>query len=89
MHRHAPAYGHLLLYQCQQCDEPIAISVKSDEANLEGVDGSLFDVQCKCGSLKKSFGAQAKSHWVSLWENSPNIDPPRPRIDGDEELGRN
>ena len=63
MYEKAPAACvHLLLYQCQGCDEPIAISFKSDEANLEGVDGDLIDVPCKCGSANKSFGAEAKCH---------------------------
>jgi hypothetical protein len=87
MYEKSPAYVHLLLYQCQRCDEPIAISVKSDEANPEGVDGDLIDVPCKCGSVNKSFGAEAKCHWVASWESSSNLERPRLRMNGTEGLG--
>ena len=70
----APAFLHLLVYQCQECDEPIALPVKSDEANLEGTDADLVDVQCRCGWLRKSLGMEAKRHLVISWGNSSNTE---------------
>ena len=72
----APAFLHLLVYRCQECDEPIALPVKSHEANLEGIDADLVDVQCRCGLLKKSLGMEAKRHLVVSWGNSSNTEGP-------------
>ncbi len=63
MHKRVVPYVHLLLYQCQECAEPVALAVKSDEANLERIDGDFNEVQCKCGWFKKLLGVEAKSHY--------------------------
>ena len=35
-------YIHLLLYRCKRCQEPLAISVMSEECNLERIDGHML-----------------------------------------------
>ncbi len=88
MHKRVVPYVHLLLYQCQECAEPVALAVKSDEANLERIDGDFNEVQCKCGWFKKLLGVEAKSHMVTVWGNSANLEfqghSSDPAVDQDE-----
>jgi hypothetical protein len=63
---HLP-YVHLLLFRCAECDGPIALSIMREELTLEGVDGKVFDLNCKCGSSRARFGVEASRHWVVLW----------------------
>jgi hypothetical protein len=64
-------FVHALLFQCTRCKEFLPIFVAMPERNLENVDGSTFDLKCKCGWIKKLRGMQALRHWVIPWTN-PN-----------------
>jgi hypothetical protein len=68
-----PIYVHSLLFRCGQCKEPLVILAKSAERNLDGIDGDSFDVECKCGWLKKLLGLEAVNHYVTLWEDTQNV----------------
>jgi len=61
------SYVHSLLFQCDDCGEPLAIPVVNARRTLEEVDASPFDLRCKCGWNKHVLGAQAKRHWVDSW----------------------
>jgi len=67
-------YIHLLLFRCSRCNEPLAISVTSEEANLERIDGEAFDVECNCGWFRNSLGAEAVSHLVTPWEFARSVE---------------
>ena len=57
------AYVHLLLFRCKRCQEPVAISVMSEELNLERIDGETFDIECNRGWFRNSSsGVEAVKH---------------------------
>jgi len=62
-------FVHALLFRCTRCREPLAVFVTMPERNLENIDGSIFDLKCKCGWIKKLRGMQAIRHWVIPWTN--------------------
>jgi len=64
------AYLHLLVFRCEQCAKPVAMSLTSEEANLENVDAQSFYAQCECGWLKALLGSDAISHSVAPWESA-------------------
>jgi hypothetical protein len=66
-------YTHLLLFRCKRCTEPLAISVMTEEANLERVDGETFDVECNCGWFGNLLGVEAVRHWVTQWEFAQSV----------------
>ena len=76
--KHLP-YVHVFLFRCKHCNEPIALSVKSIQANLEKTSSGTFDVECKCGWSQTLFGVQAVTHWVATWGISQEDGQPRPR----------
>jgi len=67
------AYMHLLLFRCKRCKEGLAISMISEERNLEGIDGQNFEVKCKCGCAKTLLGVEAVGHWVSPWDDGQDV----------------
>src|ERR1700692_607962 len=68
-------YSHLLLFRCKRCHEPVAISVMSEEGNLERIDGDTFDVECNCGWFRNSsLGVEAVRHWVTPWEFAQSVE---------------
>lgn len=67
-------YTHLLLFRCKRCKEPVAISVVSEEANLERIDGETLDVECNCGWFRNSLGVEAVRHWVTPWEFEQTVE---------------
>ena len=60
-------FVHLLLFSCKQCNRPLAFPMASEEGNLEGIDGGIFDVKCECGWSQKMIGLEASRHWVASW----------------------
>jgi hypothetical protein len=67
-------YIHLLLFRCTRCNEPLSISVTSEEANLERIDGETFNVECNCGWFRNSLGVEAVSHLVAPWEFTQSVE---------------
>jgi hypothetical protein len=65
--KHNGNYVHSLLFQCDNCGEPLAVPVVNVHCTLEEVDASPFDLGCKCGWTRRLLGAQAKRHWVDSW----------------------
>lgn len=61
-------YVHVLLFRCKGCNRPLAVSVVTEAANLEAIDGDLFDLKCDCGWLERLCGVEACRHWAVLWE---------------------
>jgi hypothetical protein len=70
--RHA-AFVHLLLYRCQECEQPLATCIMSAERNLERIDGTSFTIVCKCGWSKSLLGMQAIRHWLAPWSNEGGL----------------
>ena len=62
-------YIHSLLFQCPHCEEPLLLCVLSDERNFESIDGSSFDMQCRCGWRKKLLGLEAMRHFINHLDN--------------------
>ena len=58
-------YVHLLQFLCRRCERPIVISVASEAANLEKVDGDSHHVECQCGWFENLLGVEAVKHWVT------------------------
>jgi hypothetical protein len=46
------AYVHLLVFRCEQCAKPVAISVTTEEANLENFDSNRFMFNVSVGGRK-------------------------------------
>jgi hypothetical protein len=70
-------FAHSLLFQCEYCDEPIAISKSTAERSLELVDSSTFDILCTvCGWSKTVLGFEARGHWVVTWTRRKSIAAP-------------
>jgi hypothetical protein len=60
-------FAHSLLFQCEACNGPIAISVTSTDRGLEAVDGTSLRVACGCGWVENLMGVSARRHWVVRW----------------------
>jgi hypothetical protein len=60
-------FAHSLLFQCEACNGPIAISVASSDRGLEAVDGTSLRVACGCGWVENLMGVNARRHWVVRW----------------------
>jgi hypothetical protein len=61
-------YAHSLLFRCDGCKGSIALTVISAGRTLEEIDGSAFDLFCKCGWIKRALGIEAARHHVTPWE---------------------
>jgi hypothetical protein len=58
-------YVHLLLFLCRRCKQPIVMSVVSEAAKLEKVDGDSYHIKCQCGWFNNLLGVEASRHWVT------------------------
>ena len=76
MNREQSTFVHTLLFRCQDCTKPLAISVTRIERNFESVDATAFDLRCICGWSRSALGVQAARHWLTaLDENTGKIGP--------------
>ena len=66
-------YAHLLQFRCRRCEQPIVISVRSEAANLEKVDGDSYRLECQCGWSEKLLGVEAARHWVTPWHDEQKL----------------
>ena len=66
-------YAHLLLFRCNQCNEPVAVPVMGQARNLEEIDGDTYDVKCRCGWSESLLGVEALAHWVVAWEEGKAV----------------
>jgi len=61
-------YAHVLLFACPDCDSPIAISLVTNERNLESTDGQSMRVFCThCYNSSYVTAVMAKKHYVDDW----------------------
>jgi hypothetical protein len=60
-------FAHSLLFECEACHRPVAISISSATRGLEAVDSTSFNVACQCGRTEKLMGVSARRHWVVTW----------------------
>jgi hypothetical protein len=58
------SFVHALLFRCTRCQEFLPVFIAMPERNLENIDGTTFNLDCKCGWIKKLRGMQAVRHWV-------------------------
>jgi hypothetical protein len=63
-------FVHVLLLQCPACEDAIAVTDATPEANLEEIDARTFDSRCPCGWTGQVVGIQARRHWVEPWSES-------------------
>lgn len=68
-------FAHSLLFQCEACNGPIAISVTSTDRGLEAVDGTSLRVACGCGWVENLMGVSARRHWVVEWPVEKGSEP--------------
>jgi len=67
-------YAHLLQFRCRRCEQPIAIVVRSEAANLERVEGDSYRLECQCGWSEDLLGVEAARHWVvTPWQDEQII----------------
>ena len=66
-------YAHLLQFRCRRCEQPIVISVESEAANLEKVDGDSYRLECQCGWSETLVGVEAARHLVTPWHDEQQI----------------
>jgi hypothetical protein len=76
MNASAPAFLHILVFQCPQCGKPIVESLLSPMRSLESIDSARVDLKCSCGWSDRRLGAQARRHFVLPW--SPSDEPSAP-----------
>ena len=63
-----PLYAHVLLFECPECTQPIAVCDLNQERNLEAVDAQEIDIVClECYSPAVVLAATAKRHLVQRW----------------------
>lgn len=63
-----PVYAHVLLFECPECTQPIAVCNLNQERNLEAVDAQEIDIVCfECNSPAVVLAATAKRHLVQRW----------------------
>jgi hypothetical protein len=61
-------YVHTLLFDCAQCKMPIAISLISEQGNLEDIDAETLHIKCKnCEKSAQVVAVTAKRHYVDEW----------------------
>ncbi len=65
----AGKYLHLLVFQCGQCGNPIAIPWRSEGATLGSVGAVRFSICCRCGWSAWLEGVSARNHWVESWQD--------------------
>lgn len=64
-------YVHTLLFDCPNCNRPVAFAIVSDEQNFESTDAKKYHVQCHhCLKETEFVGVMAKRHWVVDWSTS-------------------
>jgi hypothetical protein len=61
---------HVLLFQCPQCDEPIATVKSTMHRSLEKIDASEMELTCNCLWTGKILGMEAKRHIVLNWDGT-------------------
>jgi len=67
MNNHPELFAHALLFRCEECDEPAAVSFLTTERNVEEVDGGTHQFVCTCGRSESKLGVNAVRHWVVEW----------------------
>jgi hypothetical protein len=67
------SYVYFLLFQCNQCNEPVAVAAKKQVLNLEEIDGATYVVKCRCGWSESLVGVEALAYWVGPWEEGKDI----------------
>lgn len=61
-------YVHTLLFQCPDCDSPIAISCIHEGRNLEDTDSKSIRIFCtSCYNSSTVIGLMAKKHYIEDW----------------------
>jgi len=65
------SFVHVLLFQCQQCGEPLAKALQSVERSLEEADATSCNLRCACGWSDNLLGVLALKHWVAAWRGIP------------------
>jgi hypothetical protein len=64
----ATKYVHTLLFQCPDCDLPIAISRVTEARNLEEIDAEPLRIFCtSCYNPSNVIAIMAKKHYVENW----------------------
>ncbi len=63
-----PCVRALILFRCEECRRPLAISVPSEEGN-QRIDGDMFRHQMQLWVVENFiWGMNAVRHWVVKWE---------------------
>ena len=63
-------FVHVFLFECANCEAPVATARASGARNLEQMDARSFAIACElCGWSGKSIGTAAKRHWVDFWDS--------------------
>lgn len=61
-------YAHTLLFECPDCQLPVAITRVSYEKSLEDIDGLALEMTCSyCLAESKVLAVAAKQHYVADW----------------------
>jgi len=68
-------FVHMLLFQCPQCGEPIAVAKSTPHRSLEKVDAAEMELTCNCLWTGKILGMEAKRHIVLNWDGEATKDP--------------
>jgi hypothetical protein len=63
-------FAHVLLFECPQCERPLASACASTKKNLETADVHLFNPHCHCGWTGDVLGLTSVKHWVEPWKTT-------------------
>ena len=61
-------FAHVILFQCPQCQGPLASAYSSCNAEMESLDGGQFGSVCRCGWIGDGLDFLAVSRSVQPWE---------------------
>jgi hypothetical protein len=60
-------YVHTLLFECPDCNLPVAISHMSSHGSLESVDADTLEIKCHYCGTSEVVAVMAKRHYVDAW----------------------
>jgi hypothetical protein len=69
-------FAHVILFQCPQCQGPLASAFTSSNSDMKSLDGGQFGAVCRCGWIGDGLGLLAVNKSVQPWESVCEAPPP-------------
>lgn len=69
-------FAHVILFQCPQCQGPLASAFTSSNNDIKSLDGGQFGAVCRCGWIGDGLDLLAVNKSVQRWEAICEAPPP-------------